>query len=1090
MEYGEAALESGSFNEAAEHFLFALERNPENPAIVEKLLQTAHGAGNQNARALWAHDWTALSANARGVAKPSVKLQTWMLEEDPHPLLVAKSRAAAVRDLMKFRDQQGKDKRAGTGLVVEWAEDVARTLAAGAPALATAHQGSLEAEFVHDREIWRSTVRSLERLIHSAQSRADHDTVIRAGRALLGMSRQASFGEDCHGPPPISMNREGAIASGAIGRSRRQLAQKDGWVTPLETLEEMDLDQQRAFTVEHASFAFPGATLSPQDWYRVETSCGWETLYGAATTVEEHHKRLVNWYGKDPFIGRPGILRVVPESHGLEAEGTPFYWAGGFQGGDTTTLKFTIGTIPGLGRGITHELTHRFDGGMYGGLPGWLSEGRASWTAAAYGSIYDTEFVANHASFGTMTSARNMGYGRKDKFVELIDGTLEEYRDNYTVGYALFLYLNTWSGVEDGQEPLYHDKLQDYMTENKRRRGSAIKVFESYFADGKSDRPDGIDDFVKQWDEWLAGWYWRDRKPWTKRYTSKTPPGDPAPTVYDEPTWTWLRARAEPWFGQDHARQAGELFVENAMWKEAVIAFEWALRVDEPSDHTLATLETALGHARSPHATWVLKNWRRFDSPRRLAFERTTPPFLNRLKGASSLREAWANAARDYASKGVPLAAAAMAAEHDRLSAILGLPDLEPAVAFTRQEDSSPLHPYHALPYALGRNGWGDEMLVGHEDRLVDGLWYVDQRNGDIHVGRNKPRTGTDTLDQNSPWRDAVVLADEWQDAGRWRMKTQIEMTTAFLNGGMVLGWTRRDRFIRLRLSAGDRQFANGEIEGRRDANQVHWSLDGMWTRGGGSSGAVGFGEDKTTFDIEVLVDGPTVEVHLDGKLAGVFTTLDARPIQGRAGFFTSQGAMRVRTPFMQRLDREAWTPGGAAWGGGLHPARGGSAEWRDLNGRPVTGLPLHESGSLVLWFPNQLKGKGADAGPEETLTHYTQSLERFLGDYGADNPSQGVTVVLPSDTPTMVRTGLEAALEGLVGPGLFFGFHNRPEPDESQWTVGGWAQPWLAFVDPAGILRRAERLKSWRTGLPASLLNLLMQYQDHSRPGTAGSGD
>ena len=89
-----------------------------------------------------------------------------------------------------------------------------------------------------------------------------------------------------------------------------------------------------------------------------------------------------------------------------------------------------------------------------------------------------------------------------------------------------------------------------------------------------------------------------------------------------------------------------------------------------------------------------------------------------------------------------------------------------------------------------------------------------------------------------------------------------------------------------------------------------------------------------------------------------------------------------------------------------------------------------------------------------------------------------------------MVRTGLEAALEGLVGPGLFFGFHNRPEPDESQWTVGGWAQPWLAFVDPAGILRRAERLKSWRTGLPASLLNLLMQYQDHSRPGTAGSGD
>ena len=45
-------------------------------------------------------------------------------------------------------------------------------------------------------------------------------------------------------------------------------------------------------------------------------------------------------------------------------------------------MRFSIGTIEGLGHGLTHELTHRFDGALFPGQPTWLVEGKAVWTGA------------------------------------------------------------------------------------------------------------------------------------------------------------------------------------------------------------------------------------------------------------------------------------------------------------------------------------------------------------------------------------------------------------------------------------------------------------------------------------------------------------------------------------------------------------------------------------------------------------------------------------------------------------------------------------------------------------------------------------
>src|SRR5690606_29548560 len=120
-------------------------------------------------------------------------------------------------------------------------------------------------------------------------------------------------------------------------------------------------------------------------------------------------------YGQDPFLDRPGTVRIVPEAEGLEAEGVPYWWAGGFQSGDLTVLRFSASNIPDLGRGLTHELTHRFDGATYPGLPAWLMEGKAVWTGGAYDAMTDEEFIANDANAGTMDQTMRKGYGGVDK---------------------------------------------------------------------------------------------------------------------------------------------------------------------------------------------------------------------------------------------------------------------------------------------------------------------------------------------------------------------------------------------------------------------------------------------------------------------------------------------------------------------------------------------------------------------------------------------------------------------------------------------------------------------------------------------------
>ena len=85
LDYGRAAHAKGDFASAYEHFLFGLAR-AENPLeVVELLLENAAAAADADAQALWAHEYFAAGADARGRLLVKKDQANWMLAEDPWP---------------------------------------------------------------------------------------------------------------------------------------------------------------------------------------------------------------------------------------------------------------------------------------------------------------------------------------------------------------------------------------------------------------------------------------------------------------------------------------------------------------------------------------------------------------------------------------------------------------------------------------------------------------------------------------------------------------------------------------------------------------------------------------------------------------------------------------------------------------------------------------------------------------------------------------------------------------------------------------------------------------------------------------------
>lgn len=1043
LKAGKRALEAGKLAEAAQHLQLALQYAPENSEIVELLIEAS--GDDLGSRLLWAHQIAALTADEAGRVKLTGAAKK-ALAKDSSAATIASARAAAVRELVSFA--QRRQKRAGRtpaeGLVAAWARSLAWEVARGYPAIEGTLIGEPPPRVVVEKGVHEPVMKALEKELTSALAGSRAGDALELARALNGFAAQAAF-DDLQGPKPSGMEKRRTAAQNAMRKARSMMAKAEDRPWTVEELEWLSQEEGESFTRQHKSFRQPAVAVSPNGLYRIETDCGMQTLLGVAKTIELHHQRLVNFFGRDPFDGRQGIVRVVPEAWGLEAEGAGYWWAGGFQGGDTTTVRFSCGTIEGLGHTLTHELTHRFDGAIFPGQPAWLVEGKAVWTAAAYGASDEEEFVPNHAIFGTLESAYIKGFGGENKLTDLVKGEPEDYRDNYTAGYALYVYLNTW---ERSGKRLYHDRLVDYMSTAAKANSDPVDRFVAHFADGADGRPKGMAAFAKAFGEFVSGFYWRDPKPHAERYTQEVEAAEDD-FVLDEPTWVWSWNRAEPYFGTEQARRAGEILQRLGKNTAAMQAYAWALAVDGRDPRTETRILPLLAETGDDDAAWVVE--------RKLAgtfgeFDRE-PPFFKKLSKTRALLAKLAEVEARYREAKRPYVAEVFRADRVRLERALGT--AEPDAEYSGGDRATRTHAFEEPARLVTR--WTEDGLTGYEDLRAEGYWGTTDK-GLLYVGSKGPRKGTGKFDRRARNRHAFARSEDWISPGRYAIRGRIRFSTVFANACFVLGWTRRDQNVRVSFSGGDYLFAIGESEEEPKFEEIRWSFDGLRDRdgplGATERGTHRFQQPSPSFEFEFIVDGSSVEAWFDGVLVGSYHTIDGSPIQGHVGFATSYGAIEVQAPIVERLDRgrhlrAPWSP----------PAYGSveelvSRSFEDLVNRSIRGLPESPNGTVLVWSPMPWRDEDPEWDPEDVYKRALGGARMIARVLLRQDATQPFLVAAPALLGEEKLRELADELRELDPPARLLehaGTGFTPEGMEDSPDAG---KRWVLFVDPFGTVR------------------------------------
>jgi hypothetical protein len=1115
----ERAIERGDSAEARVHLLEALRWKPSTEIeseLLELLIEQEKDSATSTLWALRSLD-QAMDSKGRGRLSDSLNQELGALAAPARALF--QQRVAALTELERLRKNERRAAKRGFGqlLIVEWAAETASALLSGSPALQETFGDSIERgrrAFVDaEAELAKHVVDALSKLARSALSKGDYEDAIRAGRILVGLNAQANT-KGLRSEAPFSMDRAGALGEETVANARNRLRDKREPYT-LEELEVMTPAEQAEFEDTYTEFGFPAVAISPTGKYRIETSCGYETLLGITDTVELHHARLVDWFGQDPFEGRQGLVRIVPDIQGLEAEGGTKWWAGGFQGGDTTVIRFAMGNIEGVGRTLTHELTHRFDGAIYRGMPGWALEGRASWTGAAYGWSGDTEFVEGFATGGSMHDVLVRGYLGEGKLRDILNGENERYRDNYTFGYAMWVFLTTW---EIRDKRVFEPKLEEWMLGSAKPHGP-LDWFSTCFIDGEDGRPASFEDFQEEWNQNLNDW-WSDPPeklpaPWIEtRHTSDNGGGSASPLVYDRETWPWTLGRAEPLFGQHHARDAGHLLADLGQDKDAVAAFLWSMVVDPRTPDRDRRLMEVLEGMGSEEESWLLN--RRYDEATGLA------PFLNKIPQTAKLLEASSLLVDTEERAGRPLVRRALRADHDLIAERLGATLLGPPPGVEAPAEGLPLFvPFSEPEWLAGSVEWEEDDLVGYEERRVPGLWYYEELRGDLHVGREKPREGTGGLDRSSHRRDAFCFANAWMQEGRYRLRADVNITTAYVNGAIVLGHERFDRKVSFGFSAGDYNYAIGRKEEFDGIEDIHWSLGGRFERAGHlglrAGGTHSFESPLASFEVELLVDGSLVLCFIEGEYKGSYRSPDGSAIEGFVGFATSRGAVRISGASLQRLDRARSADLLGRLPHALDLEESEVPNFRELAGVPVEGIPRSSTGTFAVWVPlpeqNEEDADAAWKRLEFRTKRYVSKASELLSMLNSRIP---LHLLLPTGAGKDLQDKMEAlaisllledatreaevsfdeilfraeevaggrlseeaeeAMEMEHMPRLIKTYtrplevHLHSGPGEAGWEAEdstGSDRAWFIFIDPAGVIR-AQQVPSSRANTALS---------------------
>ena len=1057
------AVERGNVQEARSHLLRALWFQPFDRQVLEQVLRLERD--DPDRLALWSHAYFAAACDRRG----SVRLDSQALQlfdkQDRQVRHVSLERARAASEVASKLSRLSRSKNLWVEIQRRFLRDLCRDLIAESPPLQETHAAIMVSSRRNGLPPYEPVLEALVEVMAEGLLNDRPELALKAARLLQGLASQAKF-KDLKGPRPPALDRELRLAREALGVARQQLAQ-EARVYSVEELRAMTERERLAFTRDHDSFENPGVALSPSGRYRIETTCGHGTLLGAAVSVEMHHRRLAGFFGQDPFGERQGLVRIVPDATGLEEEGGPYWWVGGFQSGDTTTVRFTAGSLAQFAPLLTHELTHRFDGRLCAGIPAWLAEGKAVFTEESFARTEDLTFLENRVDVERLETTRLKEYGTVTELRALLNGAIDDYRDNYPAGYSLYLFLRTW---KDGERLLFRSALERF-TQACSGGAAGAPLFEQLVCDGKEGRPSDLAQFAGLFDDFLHGFLKSGRKPFARNYQTDLLREVGLP-VYDAPLWTFERKRAEPWFGQVLAARAATLLLDCERRRAAAQALLWAFEVDEWSPQRMVTLAELLEEFNEAGAGWILRS----ENHRRRARGAADPgpsPLLVGLPGVRAFLSRLEEAAAFYLEGGMPVTAAALASDRNRLGERLGLDPVGPGVVPPELESEVSID---RPPHSLGLLGWSEDELSDYEEFREPGLWY-DTPDGHLHVGRRRPRATTGQLDRWSGRRQSFVRGNLWLSPGRHRLAMTVHFTTSYVDGALILGYTRRDRNIRFTFTGGDYDYATGKRDQAAPLDFIDCTLHGVREAETAFAGqtlkaAVRFPAPATSFRVEILIDGSTVLALVNGKEIGSYQSPDGQPIEGYVGFAVGSGAYQVELPTVEVFRRRSFGDVSESRTEGLSLSDAGPVTLSHMINRPVVGFETPQEGALLLWVPRpKQEDPAAWKDLYSKLYDAVLDLDRRLRERELSVP---LLLVLPEAAEPQGAGRLRTHLREHLSRELQYLSHRKSTPLACLDDAYPVRVPMLIYVDPHGILRAMSPFAPNMAILPHDLVHWL----------------
>jgi len=911
-----------------------------------------------DALALWARVVADRATDAKGRASG---VGSW-----PRPLsralepgiALARTRAKVVDRLAAQAKKMRKPQNAA---LAHYLRGLFRTATAGVPALRNKYAAAFDAAIVRCRPDYGKLMASLEKAMLREHRSKNHASSVRAASILRGLAVQAKRTKTKI-PRLQAMRTSATIVLNQVRAKKPVLKIQD-------LLDIPDADRPK-WEREHSDWSNPTVVVSPNALYRVESICGVRTTLMVVADVEYCHRRLAAWFGSDPFKGVQGTVRVVPTPSHLDREGSPHWWAGGFQGGNITTIAASATNRDALANVLTHELTHRFDGALNPMMPAWLVEGRAVYTAACSGWPRAQALDAR-LGMGSCYASNIKGYRGEDNLKKLIAGEPDDYRDNYPVGYTLWVYLTRYRGG------LYAARVQPYMNSYKSKRGLKPEArFRMYFLDGRKGRPDDWKVFFKDWSKWVGegasldsfGWKktWGDERREARKSASSArgaaqskAAGQEIEAPYDREildrsNWRTFRGRGEePDFGEGHAYAAGLWFEQHNMRRDAALGFVWSRQVDEITADQLehvAAFHTAAG---KPGQAWLARMAARERSLNPAPFEsapgKVTP--VQAIVRALLDEHAVAEAAHRTALRS--RVARSHLADRVRLAerAGIGLGNVAADDVRFRGLDAPPAD---CEPYAsLLRDELVSEIWTPVESKISKGFHIAEPRT--LVLGSRKPLATTSGFRRDAGVRKFFFRGTEWFE-GTYTLRTRVRLPSAHLNASLMIGHTRHDRALVVNFGGGDWAYAVGKKKETAGFSGIRVSLSDRRSYDSGVSRMgthVTFKSRKTSFLVTIRVSGSFVRVFIDDRAVLSHRTATGLPVAGRIGFYLGSGLIAFESPVVRR--HRAMGPGSVSTSGpGDAPLafdRACTVPYATWQGRRVTGLPRDEHGTLLLCY-------------------------------------------------------------------------------------------------------------------------------------------